>query len=136
MELASKFKEAAIDARIREKNEKYEKPLDISGSVKYNDKTFYIAKYIPSNLDVLICYSPDKTCAIVRINKHENKIVSIKDIDIQYEIADVLKCKLNCPMMILSTINNNIEFAKELADKINELLNTNISYRYLIKTKR
>jgi len=136
-DLAKKLRQAAKDAREREKEGKYDNKLTLVDSVEINGKQFYIANYKPSNIDVLIYKNESKkTCAIARIKKNDNSVVYIKDKDILSEIAESLNCKVVGSIAILNALESNSQYAKKLSDKINSALNTNISWRYFIQERK
>ena len=136
-DLAKKLRQVANDARERENKEKSGNILNIVDSEEINGSKFYIAKYVPSNIDVLVYKNESKkTCAVVRIKKNDNSIVSIKDKDILSEIAKSLNCKVVGSIAILNALESNSQYAKKLSDKINSALNTNISWRYFIQERK
>ena len=85
--LAKKFRDAAEEARQREKETEYEKTLQILDDIEVNGKQFYVARYVPTNIKVLIYLNKVNQCAIARIKN--NELINIKQKDILSDIAHI-----------------------------------------------
>jgi len=135
--LAKKFRDAAEEARQREKETEYEKTLQILDDIEANGKQFYVARYVPTNIKVLIYLNKVNQCAIARIKN--NELVNIKQKDILSDIAHIFNNReaigADSVKSISKALKQGRQIAKDIVARINAAAGSNISWRYFMGDK-
>lgn len=135
--LAQRFREAGKEARQREKETEYDKTLQIIDDIEANGKQFYVAKYIPTNIKVFIYLNKENQCAIARIKN--NELVNIKQKDILSDISHIFNNREAVQGDAVKSISKALKqgrwVAKEVVERINSAVGSNISWRYFVGDK-
>ncbi len=137
-ELATKFKKAGDLRREEEKNTEYEYNVEIiEGGFEFNGRKFYVCKYIPTNIKVLIYNNQKDQYAIARIKN--DQLVNIKDSSILSDIAHMFPQGKPVTGDAVKSIHKALKtdrlMAKTAIEKINRLADSNLSWRYLFGEK-
>ena len=136
--LSTKFKEAGDLRREEEKNTEYEYNVEIiEGGFEFNGRKFYVCKYIPTNIKVLIYNNQKDQYAIARIKN--DRLVNIKDLSILSDIAHMFPQGKAVTGDAVKSIHKALKtdrlMAKTAIEKINRLADSNLSWRYLFGEK-
>ena len=142
-ELAGRFREAGDAALDREQHTEFDESLDIYKEFEVDGVNFILAHYIPAGINVLICLKDKSLLYVVRVA--EDEISEINSIEFKADIASLFKRKPlqkpNVPAIgsvLVSNAKNadDRRNAKELADIINDELETNLSWRWFFADRQ
>lgn len=136
-DLAARFRSMGDEALEREQHTEHEVTLDVLKEIELpGGRVFTIAKYIPHNMNVLVFQYQKNYTAVVRLR--QNDITEIKSMDIKTDIANLYQRRAIAKSNLYAigcALNRNKAVAKDVASQINELLGTNIHYRYFMGDK-